>query len=370
MGIFFKSKINLYRLLLLFSIIIDKSKQANACQGGNIKDTNRETYLNCQQTEQTPKSDWSYKIPNNIVISSVHHLWFKKISIKSFRSGIFTKFTIVKIIDLSENKLNTIDFNEFAKNSKLESLDVSKNQITEIKPIQTSAQINIISLMINDNALTNISELCKLKKVKSLNLSRNRRLDYSKVTFSCWSELTYLNLAESNLKNLNHDYQVLTGCKNLDYLDLSDNDLGILCFQHFPDLPKLINLIIRNNSLISLDVLELKRKCGNLKNVVMADNMLSCAYIRETLKNQLKVANINGKAPRPCLEVTKNPEERSCPETKNNPTNPPNPTNQPTTPHVSKIEGKGILVIPILALFVIDCVLFIIVLVLLIVSRM
>jgi Leucine-rich repeat (LRR) protein len=362
-------------LLLIFSIIIDESEQATDCEWKEIQGTNQETYLTCSQTEQTLKSDWSFEIPKNFIWGGTHHLGFKKIRVTSFQSGIFKKLVNVKTIDLSENELNTIDFNEFANNKQLESLDVSKNKINEIKPIQTSTQINIISLMIQDNALTDISELCKLKKVKTFDLSRNRRLDYRKVTFNCWSELTYLNLTDTNLKQLKHDYRVLAGCNTLEYLNLSDNDLGILCFEHFPALSKLTNLIIRNNSLINLDVSELKNKCASLQNIVMDDNKLSCAYFRETLKKQLDESNIQVNYPWPCLEKIKNPEERSCPETKNQPTNPPNPTNQPTTPHVPKteeIEGRnrGIFVIPILTLFALDCVLFIIVLVLLIVSRM
>jgi Leucine-rich repeat (LRR) protein len=217
-------------------------------------------------------------------LSRIRVFWLSSSRINSFEIGFFVKLKNVQRIHFINNKLTTIDFNEFAKNSKLEYLDVSKNQINEINSIKNSTVINITSLMIHDNDLTDISELCKLKKVKTLNLSGNRRLDYSKVTFSCWSELAHLYLAETNLKNINHDYRVLAGCNKLVDLDLSDNALGILCFEYFPALPKLANLNIRNNNLINLDVREMKRKFQGLLNVVIAGNKWSCNSYRGILE--------------------------------------------------------------------------------------
>jgi hypothetical protein len=112
-----------------------------------------------------------------------------------------------------------------------------------------------------------------------------------------------------------------------------------------------------------LEVPELKRKCGSLENVVMADNKLSCDYYRDTLKNQLEVSNINVNQPWPCLVDTNTPQERSCPETKNKPTDPTNPT---TKPQEEEINGSDVLFVPIWIFIVLQCVLFITELVLLI----
>jgi Leucine-rich repeat (LRR) protein len=149
----------------------------------------------------------------------------------------------------------------------LEKLDVGKNKITEIKSLNNSGEISITSLMIDNNDLT---ELCKIKQVEKLYLSRNRRLDYSKVTFNCWSKLTHLNLAETSLKNLKHDYRMLHGCNKLVSLDISYNNLEMLRFEHFPILSNLTNLNIRNNSLINLDVVELRRKFQALSWILIA----------------------------------------------------------------------------------------------------
>jgi Leucine-rich repeat (LRR) protein len=311
----------------------------------------QEAYLICNQKGQTSESDWSWSLKSRskFIPSAVRDLLFDRLKITSFQSEIFTKFTNVRKIDLSRNELNTIDFNEFAENSKLEILDVSQNQIAVIAPIRNSTQISISSLMIHDNALTDISELCKLKKVKSLKLSKNRRLDYSKVTFSCWSELTYLYLAETGLKKLNHDYRVLAGCNKLDYLDLSDNKLKLLCFEHFPALPNLTDLNIRNNSLTNLDVLALKRKCKVLSTIRITGNKWICGYYWKTMEKELDESKITGITwnKNDCLKSSENPKMKSC------------------EGEGEKTKLNGILFVPFWIIFTLDFILFIILLMLL-----
>jgi Leucine-rich repeat (LRR) protein len=308
-------------LLLLFSILIDESKQATDCEWKTFEGTygnTQETKLECSSVEPQPESDWSWTLEDqsSFIPSGVHHLLFNKIWIKSLRSGIFSKFTNVKTIDLSANTLSTIDFNEFANNKKLTKLDVHRNEISKIELIKNSTEINITSLIIHDNDLTNISELCKLKKVEKLDLSRNRKLDYSKVTFSCWSELTHLNLTDTNLKSLNHDYQMLTGCNKLIGLDLSYNDLGMLCFEKFPALPKLDYLNVEFNSLINLDVMEMRRKFQALSSVLIGGNQWSCTYYRRTIEKELAESRIRVILNNIyCLVKSEDPEMRSCPRT-------------------------------------------------------
>jgi Leucine-rich repeat (LRR) protein len=284
----------------------------------------------------------------------VYHLLFNKIRIKSLKRGIFTKFTNVKSINLSGNELSTIDFNEFANNGKLQNLYVSNNKITDIKPINNSIEISITTLMIVNNNLTDISELCKLKKVKILNLSGNRRLDYSKVTFSCWSELTHLNLTDTNLKNLNHDYRVLTGCNQLIGLDFSDNNLEMLCFGNFPALPMLNYLNIKDNKLTNLDVEELKKKCQILTKILIAGNKWSCTYYWGTLKTKLEKSGITGTFNKAdCLEKSGNPEIKSCPKIERN------DINSTTQQKSEDTTGSAILFLPFWIFIVLYCVLYV-----------
>jgi Leucine rich repeat len=357
--------------LIIIFIFFEISQQSTDCEWRNTQETKQDTHLNCSQsqTERTARQSWSwtFKTPVHFIWNGVHNLWINRKRITSFEKGIFAKFTNIRKIDLSENELSAIEFDEFANNTKLGTLDVSKNQISEIKSIERSTEINIISLMIQDNALTDISELCKLKKVKSLNLSRNRGLDYSTVTFNCWSELTYLYLAETGLKNLNHNYRVLVGCNKLQYLDMSDNALGILCFGHFPAFLELTNLNIRNNNLFNLDVFELKRKCQVLRSIVIDSNNWSCSYYRENLKNLLEKSGITGRIwiDNACLEYSQNPEVKSCPKIESNSTD----LEPEKQKEAEDIKSTGLLFFPFWIFIVLDLVLFITVLVLVRFSR-
>jgi Leucine-rich repeat (LRR) protein len=227
--------------------------------------------------------------------------------ITSFQSGIFTQVKYVEKIHLDNNELSSIDFNEFESNSKLTHLDVGFNKITKIQPIQVSSNLEIINLEIHNNDLIDISELCKLKKLKMLNLSRNRRLDYSKVMFNCWSDLTHLFLTDTNLKRLNHNYHMLTGCNKLEYLNLMDNELGMLCLQRFPELPGLQYFNIRNNSLTNLDVHGLKQTFNSLSHITTTGNKWSCNYQHNLTQwmtdlSIIEYDNNNPKDEETCLE--------------------------------------------------------------------
>jgi Leucine rich repeat len=282
--------------------------------------------LDCDDINKVPVSDWSFENQPEFEWSEIHELWLEKNRIKSFKQGVFTKFTNAEEIVLKENELSVIDFNEFENNTKMIDLDVSSNQISEIKHMKNSTVLNVTKLLIKNNNLIDISELCKMTKLQWLVLSGNRRLDFSKVMFNCWSELSLLSLADTNLNNLNHDYRILAGCNKLDTLYLEDNNLKMLCFEHFPALPRLTILVIRNNSLINLDVLELKRKCQNLSKIIMTSNNWSCDRYEGTLKMQLKESNINDRFfndyrnDAHCLQNPVPSEVKSCPRSDRNST--------------------------------------------------
>jgi Leucine rich repeat len=247
-----------------------------------------EAIINCWEEDKINKivkCNWEHQIGELNLSDQKQINWHvvKKFKLTGnkitfFKSEFFTELKNVEKIDLYQNELSTIDFNEFESNLKLWDLNVGFNKITKIQQIAKSTNASITNLHIHNNDLSDISELCNLRKLKELNLSRNRRLDLSKVKFNCWSELTHLLLTETNLKSLNHDYRMLTGCKKLEYLNLMENDLRMLCLQRFPELPGLTFLNVRNNRLTNLDVQELKKQFKSLMKITTTGNEWSCDY--------------------------------------------------------------------------------------------
>jgi Leucine-rich repeat (LRR) protein len=272
-------------LLFFFSIITDftdglESTEITDCEVEQVT-------LVCYGVQQGPVSYWSNVEKDEIQWSAIQHLKLNWNGIESLSTGFFTNFTNLTSIDLRDNKISAFDFDEFGNNPELIELRVDNNQISEIKTIRSSTVVNITKLTMSNNDLNEISELCKVKKLVTLDLSRNRRLDFNKLEFNCWSELNLLFLAETNLKSLHHDYRMLTGCNKLTYLDLMDNNLEMLRIEKFPALPALMHLNIRNNSLVNLDVAKLKEKFQNLLTITVTGNKWSCDYYAIELKKQL-----------------------------------------------------------------------------------
>jgi Leucine-rich repeat (LRR) protein len=303
-------------------IIVGCHGEVFESSNGGMFDCRMDNYnlVKCSNQKQTPVRDWSsFRNTSKFNLQTVKRLELKNNRIQSFKKGAFTNFTSVIRINLENNQLNEIDFSEFRNNSELTYLDVGNNQISDIKPIHSSTVISIINLLLYNNNLTDISELCKIRNLKWLDLSHNQRINFSNVVFNCWKELSNLNLAETNLKTLNHDYRMLTGCNQLNYLNLMDNNLKILCFERFPYLPKLKQLNIRNNSLISLDVLKLTEKLSFLVKITATVNSWTCSYYSNILKNELANSNITEFIPttdkeQTCVNTSVEPVDRYCPK--------------------------------------------------------
>jgi Leucine rich repeat len=305
-------------VLSVFLVILNGSQQSTItkinCQ------VEKQNYLKCTNQKPNQPID-GFPFVNQVGFNwkNFQELRLTRNQIRSYGNGTFAKFTNVERIHLDDNNLYAIDFNEFRSNLKLTNIDLGYNKITKIHKIQESSNVSITNLQMHNNDLTDISELCKLRKLKELNLSRNRRLDFGKVMFNCWSELINLFLTETNMKHLNHDYRMLDGCNKLDYLNLMDNNLGILCFQRFPEFPGLTHLNIRNNSLINLNVQGLKVKLQNLLKITTTGNEWTCDYFQTNLTQQLNDFNITeypNSAPfheKKCSDIV-NPVVEECPK--------------------------------------------------------
>jgi Leucine-rich repeat (LRR) protein len=220
-------------------------------------------------------------------------------------------------IDLSENRLTIISFDEFADNQQLKRLYLLSNNIQTIEPIQHKSGFSITKLGFYGNQLVNISELCQLTKLKMLDLSHNENLDYKCFKSTCWSELRYLFLINTGLKQLNNDYRLFTGLTKLEKLHLGKNRLKVLCVGNFPELPELIHLNIADNQLQSLDVDDINSKFPQLRQIAVSKNLWSCDYFKklETDLKKMKINIASGSTEANCIEGS-NMTERSSSEDK------------------------------------------------------
>ena len=148
----------------------------------------------------------------------------------------------VQIIDLNENQLRIIDFNDFRSLKKLVVFSASKNGLQKILPFSNdilNGMDNLKSLYLDNNQLTNLEQNTfeELISLENLILSSNHLTTIERHTFG--------------------------GLKSLKNLHLNSNQLRTIELHAFDDLENLEVLNLKNNELASLDM----DICLNLKNL-------------------------------------------------------------------------------------------------------
>uniref|UniRef100_A0A915I9L4 Toll-like receptor n=1 Tax=Romanomermis culicivorax TaxID=13658 RepID=A0A915I9L4_ROMCU len=132
--------------------------------------------------------------------------------------------------------------------------------------------------------------VCKLKNVKFLNLSRNLLENLSKISCQVLKQAIILDLSENRLNRLDF----LINLNNLRILRLSNNNLinPILS-----DMPSLIELYLNGNRIRKFDTLPQKLKILDLSqndiNVVDLNKSENNLEILNLSRNHLNIANLN-----------------------------------------------------------------------------
>jgi Leucine rich repeat len=250
---------------------------------------------------QLDKSAWQLYLNNRGIqticseaffgFEQLRRLHFEHNQLTVLSKDLFKPLRKIEEIYLSGNKLTSISFDDFAFNQKLKVLYLTSNRIETIEPINFGGEFSITKLWLNFNKLVNMTELCKLAKLEELSLGSNKNLDYGTFKPSCWSELRHLNLEDTDLKTLNHDYRIFTGLMKLEHLFFGYNNLEVFCVANFPVLPALKGLDIKQSGLESLDANVLSMKFPNLKNIYLSLSSWNCDYFK-SLESDLKIIGI------------------------------------------------------------------------------
>ncbi|CEF60040.1 Leucine-rich repeat and Leucine-rich repeat,typical subtype and Leucine rich repeat 4-containing protein [Strongyloides ratti] len=138
----------------------------------------------------------------------------------------FSDFHNITHLYLSNNNIKSIDENTFMSLTKLEVLDISNNPITSWSPNALShLSVNLITLSLSNTGLFSLPKISSKVKPKFLNISNNNFVDLS-------------SLSENLLSN-----QVT--------LDISYNNLQFITNEIFVKMPKLKNLFLDGNSIVT-----------------------------------------------------------------------------------------------------------------------
>lgn len=144
----------------------------------------------------------------------------------------FENLTHLHDLSLNDNRLEEIPSG--MKSLKfLQSLDLGKNQISEINNSSFEGLEELIGLRLVDNQITEISRdtFFALSTIHLLNLASNRIRHVDQSAFSSNPTLRAIRLDNNELEDV---AGVFTSLTSLVYLNISDNNIGWFDYSHYP----------------------------------------------------------------------------------------------------------------------------------------
>lgn len=164
--------------------------------------------------------------------------------------------------------LNVVHF--YADNNKID------NVIVKALPDVTS---KLISLSLSHNKLTNLSTLGTIRNLKFLDLANNSIKTFDIETLSKLKELVTLDLGYNEIKSV--DFGLIDSLQKLQRLILSHNVISNFRLDRV--LPALKAIYLENNALLEID-LSLKSKAPKLKDLVLKGNNWSCDILNKIVR--------------------------------------------------------------------------------------
>lgn len=166
---------------------------------------------------------------------------------------LFSRNVRMEEIDLSNNLLNTLkDDSTFASNRNLKTIDLSRNNVTEISALLFAQNTKLVVVNMGVNKLTalpaNIFDA--LVDLQLLDLSENALTELPNEIFSKLTDLDSLSLSHNAFKSLSEN--LFQSNSRLRQLHLSDNKLEELTSETFASLANLILLNLSRNRLVTL----------------------------------------------------------------------------------------------------------------------
>ncbi|XP_028981781.1 chaoptin-like [Diachasma alloeum] len=230
-------------------------------------------------------------------LTKLKHIDLSRNKISEITPGVFQTLSSLRTLNLSWNKLKQLPQSWFILQSdgvlvrspmKLEYLDLSNNQLSEISPRAFKNLTSLVVLKLDSNVLPNIPNLGNLKNLEEFNFSSNALRNVSYKTFYNMTNLKHIDLSRNEIAKITHGvFDMLASLIkldlssnkitklrrnwitsrsdpapvgypiNLEYLDISNNDLQKIPQKAFQNLTRLLVLKLNNNiTEIGLDVID------------------------------------------------------------------------------------------------------------------
>jgi Leucine-rich repeat (LRR) protein len=214
----------------------------------------------------------SSSLPATVTVDRLTSANFSRNRIDSIKTSTFGRWSALESLDLSANRLSTVDHGTFAGGAQtsLRMLDLSGNRLTDIDG-GFSGMINLTRLDLRNNFITALTEFTfrDLKNLHNLLLTNNRIEQIDPQTFRPLANLLYLVLKGNPLGGV-IDRFYFHSPSTLSYIDLSECGLR--------DVPRglpgsLRYVQLRRNNLTALDASTFS-ECPSVNIVVLDENRI------------------------------------------------------------------------------------------------
>ena len=211
---------------------------------------------------------------DNQSLSSINYLIQLRFSNNQFNQLPISIYSLnnLKLLDMSNNKITSIDNEKFKALNSLVEIDMSKNKLREIPDsIQYLSYLEIAKF--SNNEILNVPNgLGGLTRLKRLYLDNNSIQFLPPQVFSNMIALEELYLFKNRLEsiNFNNNNSLFDNMKHLKFLDLHSNNLTYFCL--FKEMPVLDSLLLSYNQISRIEGIN---NCLNLTNLDVNNNKIA-----------------------------------------------------------------------------------------------
>ncbi|XP_068918604.1 toll-like receptor 13 [Petaurus breviceps papuanus] len=220
----------------------------------------------------------------------VHHVICVRKNITNLKESIHDLPGYITHLNLTHNKIQIVPSESFANLSNLVDLRLEWNLIWDIGPEAFQGLKNLTFLNLVENKLKNINSSFEgLSNLKTLLLSHNQITWIHENAFVPLVNLQYLSLSRNAITNFSNVLAAVQHLPHLEVLDLTDNTIAFLDCSP-TTLVSLTKLILMRNKLVDLDFSTLS--LPNLTTLDVSQNAIQNVHL-ESLP-QVRSLNLSG----------------------------------------------------------------------------
>jgi len=208
---------------------------------------------------------------SNIVFPNLKKLIVKGNIIGTLPSNAFIGTNKLQELDLSDSEISNVDFQTFQQIPDLEDLNLQGNLLTGIPPLSKNSKLKKLNL--NHNKITSIhkEDMRLLLKLQHLEINYNLLKSFHVVIDDEAVLLNFLDISANRIEDLN---DVITNLSSLVHLNASRNFVENLRDSQFSELQQLLELDLHGNQLTKLSSRSFKG-LSQLCRLHLHDNKIS-----------------------------------------------------------------------------------------------